>query len=76
MSGAEKTAAETNIYRFVIGGINCSLDQNEGEAFELAAKRLKGAGIDPAQIHFKLCKKSSCYGSAINALFQWRVKVF
>lgn len=58
MSAAENTAAKLDIRRFVIGGICCSLEQNECEAFEIAAKRLKGAGIDPAQIHFKLVKKS------------------
>ena len=45
-------------YRFVIGGIACSLDQSESEAYEIVSKRIKGAGIAPAQIHFKLCKKS------------------
>ena len=58
MSSAKKDTATSGFYRFVIGGIACSLDHNEDEALAIAAKRLKGAGIDPAQIHFKLCKKS------------------
>ena len=58
MIKSEKAAANLGIRRFVIGGISCSLDQDGSEALEIAAKRLKGAGIDPAQIHFTIVKKS------------------
>lgn len=59
MSSVSKSeTAFCEYYRFVIGGIVCPLDCNETEAYNIAAKRVRGAGIDPAQIHFKLCKKS------------------
>ena len=43
---------------FSIGGIAVSLDTNEGEVLQLAAKELRRAGINPARLNLSIYKRS------------------
>lgn len=44
--------------RFILGGISLSLDVDENEACQLAAKELERAGINPARLRFSIYKRS------------------
>ena len=41
-----------------VGGIALSPDNDEREAFDIVAKELRRAGINPARLRFDICKKS------------------
>lgn len=50
--------SEEKIVGFLMSGISLSLEADEREACALAASELKRAGINPARLHFEVCKRS------------------
>jgi uncharacterized FAD-dependent dehydrogenase len=42
----------------LVGGISLSPDADEADACDKCASELKRAGLDPAQLHFEVCKRS------------------
>lgn len=55
----DKRAVQASGYSiFVIGGIAISLDTDENEVLQLAAKELRRAGINPARLNLSIYKRS------------------
>lgn len=54
MNDSEKKVTEG----FLVSGIKLSLDASESDVFKIAASEMKRAGINPAQLRFRVYKKS------------------
>lgn len=54
MSDFEKKTADG----LLVSGIKLSVDASESDALRIAASQIKRAGINPAQLHFRIYKKS------------------
>ena len=54
----KSSVADTCYSKIAIGGIALSPDSEEREAFDVVAKELRRAGLNPARLRFDICKRS------------------